>query len=117
MAYSSAIKAQDPDAEVLGPVVWGWCAFFSSASDAAYPNGSCTDGPDRQAHGGLPFLEWYLEKICEHRQSTGVQLVDYLDVHFYPQGEVSGLGGASSSEDPVTAARRLRSVRELWDPT
>ncbi len=115
--YASAIKTQDPDAKVLGPVVWGWCAYFSSAADADFPNGSCVDGPDRQAHGGLPFVEWYLDQVCQHEAATGLRLIDYLDVHFYPQGNVSGLGGASSSEDPATAARRLRSVKELWDPS
>lgn len=113
--YAGAVKAQDPEAKVLGPVVWGWCAFFSSAADAAYPNGSCVDGPDRQAHGGLPFIDWYLQKVCLHEAQTGIRLIDYLDVHFYPQGGVAGLG-SSSSEDPTTAARRLRSVKELYDP-
>lgn len=112
---AQAIKGADPSAEVLGPVVWGWCAYFTSASDAALDNGSCVDGPDRQAHGGLPLLQWYLDQICQAEADTGVRPVDYLDVHFYPQGGVAGLDG-SSSEDPVTAARRLRSVAELWDP-
>jgi hypothetical protein len=116
LAYATAIKDADPSAKVLGPVVWGWCAYFTSASDAAFPNGSCVDGPDRQAHGGLPLLEWYLEQVCAAEGTAGERPIDYLDVHFYPQGGVAGLGG-SSSEDPVTAARRLRSVRELWDPT
>lgn len=114
---AGAIKSADPGAQVMGPVVWGWCAYFSSASDAAFPNGSCIDGPDRQAHDGLPLLEWYLKKVCEEEQASGVRPIDYLDLHVYPQGNVAGLGGASSSEDPETAARRLRSVRELWDPT
>jgi len=109
-----AIKGADPAAQVLGPVVWGWCAYFSSASDAEFPNGSCVDGPDRQAHAGLPILEWYLEQICAEETANGVRPVDYLDIHFYPHGGVAGLAG-SSSEDPATAARRLRSVRELWD--
>ncbi|MEO1367706.1 MAG: glycoside hydrolase family 44 protein, partial [Acidobacteriota bacterium] len=113
--YSNAIKSVDPSAEVMGPVVWGWCAYFSSAADAAFPNGSCTDGPDRQAHDGKPLLEWYLEQVCAEETANGVRPVDYLDVHIYPQGDVAGLGGASSAEDPTTAARRLRSVRELYD--
>ncbi|MCB1036974.1 MAG: hypothetical protein KDD47_24315, partial [Acidobacteria bacterium] len=116
-AMALAIKAQDPAAKVLGPAVWGWCAYFSSAADAAFPNGSCVDGPDRQGHGGLPLLEWYLEQNCAVETATGVRPIDYLDVHFYPQGGVAGLDGASSSEDPATAAKRLRSVRELWDPS
>ena len=113
---ATAIKATDPSAQVLGPVVWGWCAFFSSASDAAFPNGSCIDGPDRQAHGGLPILEWYLEQVCAAGTGSGIRPIDFLDIHFYPQGGVAGLDG-SSSEDPTTAARRLRSVNELWDPS
>jgi len=111
---AQAIKAQEPDAVVFGPVVWGWCAYFSSAADAAYPNGSCIDGPDRTAHDGTPVIEWYLEQICEVESQTGVRPVDILDVHFYPQGGVSGLGGAG--EDAQTAARRLRSLKELYDP-
>lgn len=113
---AAAIKAGDPSAQVFGPVVWGWCAFFTSAADAAFDNGSCTDGPDRQAHDGTPLLAWYLEQVCAARAPDGTVPVDYLDVHFYPQGGVAGLSG-SSSEDPATAARRLRSVRELWDPS
>jgi hypothetical protein len=112
--YASAIKDQDPDAVVLGPDVWGWCAYFTSASDAAL-GGSCVDGPDRQSHGGEPFLAWYLDQICEYEATQGIRLIDVLDVHMYPQGGVTGHGGAG--EDPVTAARRLRSLKELWDPT
>jgi Glycoside hydrolase family 44 len=115
LALATAVKTQDPGAQVLGPAVWGWCAFFTSAADAAVPQGGCVDGPDRQAHGGLPLLQWYLEQDCAAAAAGGVRPIDYLDVHFYPQGGVSGLGGAG--EDPATAARRLRSVRELWDPT
>jgi len=45
-----------------------------------------------------------------------VRILDYLDVHYYPQGQVTGLGGASDSELPADAARRLRSLKELYDP-
>ena len=112
---AGAIKAADPAAETLGPVVWGWCAYWTSAADWQV-SPTCLDGPDRQAHGGLPLLAWYLEQVCAHEQTTGVRLVDYLDVHYYPQGGVAGLGPGDSGEDPTTSARRLRSLRELWDP-
>ncbi|MEM6793926.1 MAG: glycoside hydrolase family 44 protein [Acidobacteriota bacterium] len=114
LAVSSAIKGADPSAEVFGPVVWGWCAYFSSAADVAFPNGSCTEGPDREAHDNLPLLEWYLQQNCAAEQE-GVRPIDYLDVHFYPQGGASGLEGPS--EDPINAAKRMRSVAELWDPS
>jgi len=42
-----------------------------------------------------------------------VQLVDVLDVHFYPQAP----GVFSKDEDALTALLRLRSPRSLWDPT
>ena len=116
LAIAGAIKAEDPAAQTLGPVVWGWCAYFTSAADWQV-DPSCTDGPDRQAHGGLPLLAWYLEQVCAHQQAHGVRLVDYLDVHYYPQGGVAGLGPGDSGEDAATSARRLRSLRELWDPT
>jgi len=106
--YAGAIKAQDPFAEVLGPVVWGWCAYFGSAAD------SCMDGPDRQAHGGLPILQWYLRQAKLHQQQTGVKLVDWLDVHYYPQANGVTL---SNDESAGTSALRLRTLRSLYDPT
>lgn len=110
-----AIKAADPQAKVMGPVTWGWCDLFSSAADAAI-GPSCVDGPDRQSHGGTPFVQWYMQQICAYETQFGVRPVDYVDVHFYPQGNVTGLGGASDSELPEDSARRLRSLRELNDP-
>lgn len=101
--YAAAVRAADPSAEVLGPVVWGWCAYFTSAADG------CPDGPDRQAHGGLPFLEWYLQQVTAYEQAHGIRLVDYLDIHYYPQG-----GIYSASE--AIAEQRLRSVKSLYDP-
>lgn len=110
---ASAVKAQDPAALVLGPVSWGWCDLFTSAADAA-TQPTCLDGPDRQAHGGVALVPWYLEQICAYQEQHGVRLVDYLDVHYYPQGGVDGLD--TPGEDAATAAKRLRSLRELWDP-
>lgn len=117
LSYATAIKNQDSNANILGPTLWGWCAYFTSASDAEYNNGSCVDGPDRQAHGGVALIPWYLNKVCEHEENTGVRLVDYLDIHYYPQGGVAGLSDSNSSEDNETAAKRLRSIKELYDPT
>ena len=113
--YAAAIKAADPQAQVMGPVTWGWCDLFTSASDAAI-GPSCIDGPDRQAHGGMPFVEWYLQQACANPMPGGGRRVDMLDVHYYPQGNVAGLGGASDSESATDSARRLRSLRELYDP-
>ena len=109
LAIASAVKAQDPAAQILGPDTWGWCDLWTSAADAA-GGVSCIDGPDRQAHGGTPFVPWVLQQSCAHLQSTGVRPIDYLDVHYYPQS-----GEAFGGE--AYAAARLQSTRELWDPT
>ncbi|MDQ1348185.1 MAG: hypothetical protein QG573_1559 [Acidobacteriota bacterium] len=109
LGVAAAIKAYDPAAQILGPDTWGWCDLWTSAADAA-GGVSCIDGPDRQAHGGLPFVAWYLEQSCAHLTSTGVRPIDYLDVHYYPQS-----GEAFGGE--AYAATRLQSIRELWDPS
>jgi len=107
-----AVKAVDPGARILGPDTWGWCDLWTSSADAP---GDCTDGPDRQAHGGVPFVEWYLQQACAVAQQTGVRPVDYVDVHFYPQA--NGVAGTDDVVNEGVAATRLRSLRELWDPT
>ncbi|GAA0723812.1 glycoside hydrolase family 44 protein [Dokdonella soli] len=104
--YGAAIKQQDPGALVTGPVTWGYCDLFGSAKD------NCADGTDRQAHGGTPFVAWYLQQVCAHPLAGGAHVVDYLDLHYYPQGTNVAL---SSNDSATTAALRLRSLRELYD--
>ncbi len=110
--YASAVKQQDPAARLFGPVTWGYCDLFGSAAD------NCVDGADRAAHGGTPFVKWYLQQVCAHQQQTGVRLVDFLDLHYYPQGSgvVDFNDPPAGSETAEIAARRLRSLKELHDP-
>lgn len=111
--YAAAIKAVDPGAQTLGPVLWGWTAYFYSALDGA-PGGSWWLNPqDRNAHGGVPFTEWYLQQMRAYEQQHGQRILDYLDLHYYPQASGVALSGAG---DSATQALRLRSVRSLWDP-
>ncbi len=110
--YGSAVRAADPDAVIAGPALWGWPAYFMSAKDVA--EGSRRK-PDRRAHGDVPLLAWYLQKLREHERATGVHILDVVDVHFYPQAQ--GVGGKGGATDARTAALRIRSTRALWDPT
>jgi hypothetical protein len=111
LQYASAIKQQEPDAKVTGPVTWGYCDLFGSAAD------NCAVGNDRTAHAGMPFVAWYLQQVCANPLAGGKHLVDYLDLHYYPQNPNGAptdiVGGA---DDAATAARRLRSLKELYDP-
>ncbi|HYN41662.1 MAG TPA: glycoside hydrolase family 44 protein, partial [Thermoanaerobaculia bacterium] len=106
---AAAIKAKDPAAVVFGPVSWGWCEYFYSAADNCSPNGA-----DFIAHGSVPLTQWYLRQVRQYQEAHGVRLVDVLDVHYYPQADGVALSG---DESAATSARRLRSLRSLWDPT
>jgi hypothetical protein len=77
------------------------------------PKDGCTDGADRKAHDDLPLIQWYIQQVADYKKANNVQLVDVVDVHFYPQAP----GVFSKAEDPLTALLRLRSPRSLWDPT
>ncbi|MFC4819314.1 glycoside hydrolase family 44 protein [Dokdonella ginsengisoli] len=105
-AYGAAIKQQDPHAAVLGPVTWGYCDLFGSAAD------TCVDGPDRQAHGGMPFVAWYLQQACTQPLPGGARAVDYLDLHYYPQG----FDSSSDDDGAALATRRFAALKELYDP-
>ena len=50
------------------------------------------------------------KRLKAHADKTGVKLLDAVDVHFYPQS-----GVFNDRVDAVTAAKRIRSVRSLWD--
>jgi glycosyl hydrolase family 44 len=106
LRYGEAIRRASPDAVIAGPALWGFTALFDSALGRR----------DREVHGGIPLLAWYLRALRAHERKTGTQIVDVVDVHFYPQGEGIGLG-VEGNTDPDTSARRIRSVRALWDPT
>jgi len=107
VSIAGAIKVHDPTAVTFGPVAWGWCEYFYSARDG------CGNGPDKAAHGNLGWLDYYALQVANYKAAHGVQLVDYLDVHYYPQANGVTL---SSAEDAATAARRLASVKSLYDP-
>jgi hypothetical protein len=49
-----------------------------------------------------------------YQDAHGVRILDYLDVHNYPQANGVSLSPAGS---PAVQALRLRSTRSLWDPT
>jgi len=60
----------------------------------------------------MPFVSWYLQQMNAYEQQNGRRILDYLDLHYYPQAggvALSSEGGAS------TQALRLRSTRSLWD--
>lgn len=112
--YAAAIKQADPTAQTLGPVLYGWTAYFYSALDWA-PGPPWWENPlDRLAHGDIPFTDWYLQQMQAYEQQYGTRILDYLDLHYYPAAEGVTLSPAGNA---ATQALRLRSTRSLWDDT
>ncbi len=105
IAYAAAAKAADPQVQLLGPVVNGWTYYWYGAYDGQRGDWSTPD--DRLANGDMPFVPWYLQQLKQYEDTHGVRLLDYLDLHYYPQGAGVALGGAG---DAATQALRLRST-------
>jgi hypothetical protein len=111
LRYGSAIRAAQPDALIAGPAEWGWSGYFFSGRDL---DAKQVGHADRRAHGDVPLVEWYLQQLRQHEQTTGERILDVLDLHYYPQED--GVFG-NDGGDRATQLLRLRSTRSLWDPT
>jgi hypothetical protein len=108
--YSLAVKAKAPQARVLGPDVSGWTSYWYSALDRGDDN--FATHADSKAHGGQPFLAWWLAQVAQADRARGSRSLDLLDVHYYPQAYRVD----SSASDPATQELRIRSTRSLVDP-
>lgn len=101
--YSSAIKAEVPNATVLGLVSYGY-GGFSTLNGAA-------DGKGRY------FVDVFLTEMAKAEKSAGKRLVDVLDLHWYP--ETKGGGKRITEEKVLTPAlvtARVQAPRHLYDP-
>ncbi len=108
--YGAMIKSVDPDAQVLGPVQDGWARYFFSG----YLDPFAAQAINDRAAQGMPFVPWYLAQMRAYEQQNGQRILDYLDLHYYPQAPGVSLDPAG---DAANQALRLRSTRALWDPT
>jgi hypothetical protein len=111
-SHAAAIKSADPSAKTLGPVAYGWTAYFYSALDVAGGPEWWNDPKDRGNHGNTDFVPWYLAQMRDYEALHNVRILDYLDLHFYP--EASGLARRPAGNADLQALR-LRSTHALWD--
>ena len=124
IATALAIKTADPTAEVSGPVMDYWWDYFYSKKDveSGWNSGSPCWEPwsnpvDRNAHGGAPLIEYYLQQFKNYDDANHIRLLDYVDLHTY---FVAGYQGASLgfalAGDTGAQQARLNSTRVFWDP-
>lgn len=124
LATAAAIKAADPTAAVSGPVMDYWWDYFYSKKDveSGWSTGPCgqpwSNPVDREAHGGTPLMEYYLQQFAAYDAAHSQRLLDYLDIHGYFSAYYNGVSTAlTTAGDSVEQLARLNSTRVLWDPT
>ncbi len=121
IAVAEAVKTADPTAAVSGPVVDYWWNYFYSKKDIenGWGHGNPCYQPwsnpiDREAHGGVPFIEYYLQQFAAYQTAHSVRLLDYLDLHTYFAADNLGFALAGDTNSQIA---RLNSTRVFWDPT
>ncbi len=121
-----AIKTADPTALVSGPVIDYWMAYFYSKKDIenGWSTGPCYEpwsGPtDREAHGGVPLIEYYLQQFAKYSGSSyyNMRLLDYLDIHGYFAPDYNGNSVAfTTAGDTQVQEARMNGTRVFWDST
>jgi hypothetical protein len=73
-AVAKAVRAKFPGIKLVGPVSpneWQWYNWNNSKVTAL--NGQ-----------EYPWMEYFIKRIAEEQQASGIRLLDVLDVHFYP---------------------------------
>ena len=123
-----AIKTADPTALISGPVIDYWWAYFYSKEDveSGWQSGNPCHQPwsnpiDREAHNGVPMIEYYLQQFNSYSQQYGIRLLDYLDIHGYFAPDYPPGSGVSTGFNPAGDTQeqeaRANGTRAFWDPT
>lgn len=98
--FARATKTVWPDAEVLGFVSYGYNGYttLQNASDAA----------------GRDFISWYLDQASAAEATDGMRVIDYLDLHWYPEAR-GGNERITDGNSQGAATAREQAPRSLWD--
>ena len=117
LKWAQAVKAIDPTALTTGPVPGGWSGMLFSRTDM--DSGWSTspylywDNPtDQKAHGGIPWIPYYLQQMSQFEKTNGFRLLDYVDVHAYIAPDTL----TSTAGDAAMETLRMTSTRAFWDP-
>jgi hypothetical protein len=102
--FAGAIKDTWPEAGVLGFVSYGWNGFIT-----------LQDAPDAKANGD--FINYYLDSMSAQSATAGARLIDYLDLHWYPEAtDQAGTRITGADITPAEVEARVQAPRSLWDP-
>ena len=89
ITYATMVKSVWPEAEVTGFVSYGWRGYVT-----------LQNAPDAAGKGD--FIDYYLDKMKAAEAAAGKRLVDFLDLHWYPEAH----GGNAAHHGTDTSGRR-----------
>jgi mannan endo-1,4-beta-mannosidase len=106
---ASTIKAMDMNAEVFGPVDYGYASHLQFQESP--------DWPSYVQYGN--FTNAFLHHLNTASASAGHRLLDVYDVHWYPQDFIPAPGDTlvidSDASERDVAEARMQAPRTLWD--
>lgn len=102
ISFAMAIKAVAPTAQVTGFVSYGYNGYVT-----------LQNAPDRSGKG--EFIDYYLTKLAAAEASAGKRIVDYLDLHWYPEAMGDGHRITDTGATAGEVEARMQAPRSLWD--
>ena len=112
VATAAAVIDVDPEAQIVGPALYGWYAHvgLQKAADRNKFN---------KVHGN--FSAFYLSEMAKASKEKGKRLLHIFDFHWYPEAQGGGmrvsLGDGENMVTPEVVEARIQSPRSLWDPS
>ncbi|HXY06232.1 MAG TPA: glycoside hydrolase family 44 protein [Terriglobales bacterium] len=100
LTEATNLRTWDPQAVRFGPITCCWWFYWNGAN-----------GNDKNAHGGVDFVPWWLNQIYWQDRISGRRTLDVFDLHAYPDADTSGLTQAQLQALAVSI------YRDYWDPT
>jgi hypothetical protein len=84
-------------------VSYGWNGYVNlqNASDAM----------------GRDFIDWYLDQARATEAKAGKRLIDYLDLHWYPEAQGGNTRITENDNSTAVVNARVQAPRSLWDKT
>jgi hypothetical protein len=103
--FAKSTRDQWSGAEIGGYVGYGYGDFLD-----------LQQAPDAAGNG--EFIDYYLAELAQASQSDGRRLIDYLDVHWFPEiYDANNVRIIGNEHTPDLVQLRVQAPRSLWDPT
>ena len=99
----TALKSWDPSAVRFGPIPCCWSFLWSSGPT----------GDDKNAHAGIDYAPWFINRAYWMDQISGNRTLDVFDMHAYFGDNINNSGYTNAQ----LRAEVPKYVRTYWDPT